>query len=117
MLDNFAIFKNFQGKVAIYAFLGRKVERYAGEFLDTIGPKNLITCIEQGIWLSDRIPEEEKIALKMKAMEYQKIIGELDPTLVYSWLPARHKTFFKSVPNGEAWAMQQLRIIKDYLCS
>jgi hypothetical protein len=117
MFDNIPLFKNFVGNAAIYAYIHRKVDHYAGEFLDKVGERNLITCVEKGIWLTDRMAEEEKVRLKMMAMPYRNIVSVLDPPVVFTWLPERHIKLFRAIPNGEAWAVHQLQIIKDYLCS
>lgn len=111
------IFQKFNPNAALWTFIGTKVTRYSEAFLDTVGEENILAAIKNGEWLTDKIPEEKKIELKMMAMQYAKIISELDPNIVYTWLPDKYITIFEATPNGKAWAIGQLQIIQNYICS
>ena len=117
MPDLVSFIKNINGKAAISAYVGRKIHRYTETFLDEIGEKGLYILITQGINLADRIPEEKKLQLKMQALTYLNVISTLDPEIVYTWLPDKHRAFFESIPNGSDWAVDQLAQIKNYLIS
>lgn len=116
-LDVHSFIKRIDGRIAISTYLGRKIERYAEAFLDGIGEQNLITMIEQDICLTDQIPQERKVNLKMRAFNYLRFINELTPDVAYTWLPPKYQRLFEAVQGGKDWAIRQLEIIKKYLCS
>ena len=111
------LFRNFNIQNAMSTFLGRKVSRYAGAFLDGIGEANLRQYIESGQRLIDGTPDEEKMRLKMLCMPYMNIVADLTPEQVYGWLPPKNVSFVESIPNGKAWTIKQLEIIKQFLVS
>jgi hypothetical protein len=109
------VLKNFNGGVFFSELVGKKTGRFIGAFLNGIGADNLKKFVSEGIDLTDVFDEEAKANFKMMAMPYAKIISTLAPEVAYQWLPPEYLGFFKSLPNGKAWAIKQLGIIKDFL--
>lgn len=109
--------QQFNAQAFLSTVIGRKVERYVGTLFDGIGEENIHAMMAEDANLSDYIADKEKERLKMLVMPYVKIVAELDPAVMYTWLPDKYRELFESSPQGREWGVRQLQIIKKLLTS
>ena len=103
----------FSGQNAYDTFIGRKVGRYCGEFLDRLGEEAISKMVSEDI----DIDQSVLIQLGRMFAPYAKIANELEPDWVYSWVPDNNKFFLEALHNGRQWFIRQLANIKAILSS
>jgi hypothetical protein len=107
-------FKVSGSKIA-HAYIGSKLGRKIGAFLDGIPQERLTFCIQTGKFLTDYIPEEKKYEFKAGLAPYYDLISQFTPEETYGYIPQSHRSIIESITKGREWAIAQLEYIRDFL--
>jgi len=96
-------------------FISKMAGQGIGNFLDKFGCERIPGCIQQGIPISDLLPEDYKNGLKIQALPYLDLVQRFSNEDAYEWVPKKHKTIIESYPGGKDWAMKQIQTIREFV--
>jgi len=112
---NIRLLKNFCGSAIGRMFISRMAGRGIGNFLDEFGTAKIPGLIQQGILISEVLPNDYKNGLKKQAIPYLDLVNKFSNEDVYSWVPQKHKAIIECCPGGQDWAMRQIQTIREFL--
>jgi hypothetical protein len=107
--------KKFYGSPIVRMFISKMAGQGIGNFLEKFGCDKIPGCIQQGILISDLLPEDYKNGLKKQAIPYLDLVNKFSNEDAYSWVPHKHRTIIESCPGGKDWAMKQIQTIREFL--